>query len=1252
MRFRRGSRRAPRAAAFALAAAAAVLTLASARPEAPVSRATEPVADAVWSHDIEVTIDPAGHSLKAGDRMVVGGPSGGTAGAAAPLRFHLHTGLEITSLKINGAESIKGLQRQEAAPERHLSSYTGPSVAPADHLLITYQGIIHDPVQEEGQLGFVAGDATTGIIDASGVFLDGGTGWIPLLQTPEDSDGPLALYSVTSRVPEPWLVVTQGRSEPPPRGKSTPGIETQRWAAEVPSDGLALVAGRYSVKSIDHKGVRISTYFFADEAPSADLFLGRTAEYLDRFSALLTPYPYSRFDVVENFFTTGYGFPSFTLLGQDVVKMGEMALRPGYVDHEVMHCWWGNYVYPDHRSGNWTEGLTTYFANYMAQERIGEEQAADYRRQVAQKYSLRVGPDVDYPLARFTVKKRDFENELGYGKAAMVFHMLRRTAGDEIFFRVMREFVSRFGGQRAAWSDFRAAFEAATGRDLTVFFSQWIDRAGLPSLALAQVHAEPAQEGYRVTGLIEQRGTPYRLSLPVALDTMAERKGYTVEVQGASTPFSFDLDMMPLAIRLDPEMHTLRGLTPPEIPPCLNTVLEARSKMYVLPAQLADAKEHPYAQMAMAAAGTKGGQVVTDEEFKESDLAGRSLLLFGRPDENRVVKMLLGRLKPSLTVAPDSFTLAGKTYKGADYSLLLSARNPADENQVIAVFFGMSPESLARSRYAFFYGWDSFVAFKGGRPDQRGTFEPDRPSSRRMLVPDVVGGAAAGGAAAAEALMSHVAALTAPQMEGRRPGTAGHEAAAAYIEQAFQSAGLLPAQEIAPFFDGYRQPFVIALADLDEGPEAAAAEVVLRNEDRALELPARPFPFTPTVTEVELTDQVIFTEPERLAALARSDGADSPRLDGGIVVTCERAAPPDATPSARGAHEIDPALAELLAGAVNGAGRLGAAALVIVRPVAGPSAYEKLLSFPSRLSVQDLEEIDARRKTGDFPGLEVFFAGRANRLPLSAPPPELLVVSVGPELGEALFGKRGFAQKTSPPTVVAESGLSPMLLDVRMQVTAPIRYTKTPGVNLVGYLRGADPRLASQAVILGAHYDALGRTEDGVLLAGAVDNAAGVAALLEAARLFSDPALRPKRSLVFAAFDAEEWGLVGSRAMAGRLEEMALDPVAMVNVDSIGSGDQGRVFLIGGSHDPDLRRLVATLAPALGLDLSRDIDAYAFDYGSDFFPFHLAGVRACGFFAADYRSLHRPGDIASAIRPDDLERVSRLAAWTTWVLAN
>ena len=456
-----------------------------------------PVAPGAWSHDLDVTIDPNSRHLAAVDRITVGGNMSETS--AAPLRFELHSGLRIKSFLLDGKDALSRLRREAAPAGSHLASYEGPPVGPGARAILKYEGIIHDPVKSEGDLGFIAGDVTTGLIGPEGVFLDGGTGWVPLVRS---AGGELARYAVTSKIPAPWKVVTQ--------------------SAEVPSDGLALVAGRYHVKSIDHGGVRISTYFFEEEAGLADMYLKSTAEYLDRFSALLTPYPYTRFDIVENFFTTGYGYPAFTLLGQDVVKMGEMALRPGYVDHEVMHCWWGNYVYPDTATGNWSEGLTTYFANYMAQEAVGTEAAAEYRRNLASKYALRVKPEFDYPLSRFVVKTHDYDNEIGYGKAAMVFHMLRRMAGDEAFFSVMRAMVKRFGGERAGWDDFRRAFEKATGRDLERFFAQWIDRTGLPDLALSGTAVTRVQTGFRVTGRVVQEAhgeAPYMVSVPVIIDT-------------------------------------------------------------------------------------------------------------------------------------------------------------------------------------------------------------------------------------------------------------------------------------------------------------------------------------------------------------------------------------------------------------------------------------------------------------------------------------------------------------------------------------------------------------------------------------------------------------------------------------------------------------------------------------------------------------------------------------------------------------
>jgi Zn-dependent M28 family amino/carboxypeptidase len=261
------------------------------------------------------------------------------------------------------------------------------------------------------------------------------------------------------------------------------------------------------------------------------------------------------------------------------------------------------------------------------------------------------------------------------------------------------------------------------------------------------------------------------------------------------------------------------------------------------------------------------------------------------------------------------------------------------------------------------------------------------------------------------------------------------------------------------------------------------------------------------------------------------------------------------------------------------------------------------------------------------------------------------VLSAGPEIGIELLGRQGFARHAATPLEAQQPGYKPVLLDLEVGATAPLRIERRPMANIIGYLEGTDPTLKSEAVVVTAHYDAMGRTEDGVLLNGASDNAAGVAAMLEIARWLSEPRRRPARSVLLVATDGEEWGLAGSRALVGRLAEVSLKSVAVVNIDSLGSREVADPFLIGGSNHPETRAAVDCLAAALGAHLGRDIDAYAFDDGSDYYPFHLAGVTSVGFFAANYRMLHRSSDSIESLDPAALELAARLAAITIRALA-
>src|SRR5207249_684336 len=118
-----------------------------------------------------------------------------------------------------------------------------------------------------------------------------------------------------------------------------------------------------------------------------------------------------------------------------------------------------------------------------------------------------VPPDQDYPVVRFKQKSDQRDNAIGYNKAAMVFHMLRREIGDDRFFAALRTLVAEYGGRRIGWRELEALFSRVSSRDLRPFFARWIEQAGA-----ADVKAE-ADPDYHVFRRIPRRELHSMLNL-------------------------------------------------------------------------------------------------------------------------------------------------------------------------------------------------------------------------------------------------------------------------------------------------------------------------------------------------------------------------------------------------------------------------------------------------------------------------------------------------------------------------------------------------------------------------------------------------------------------------------------------------------------------------------------------------------------------------------------------------------------------
>ena len=187
------------------------------------------------------------------------------------------------------------------------------------------------------------------------------------------------------------------------------------------------------------------------------------------------------------------------------------------------------------------------------------------------------------------------------------------------------------------------------------------------------------------------------------------------------------------------------------------------------------------------------------------------------------------------------------------------------------------------------------------------------------------------------------------------------------------------------------------------------------------------------------------------------------------------------------------------------------------------------------------------------------------------------------------------------------------------------------GANVLGLCPGKDPRLP--VFVVSAHYDHLG-IRDGVIYHGADDNASGVAVLLEVAAYCRKNPFR--RSIVFAAFDAEEGGLNGARAFVAQ-PPIAKDRIALnVNLDMVSRSDKREIYVAGTYHTPDLKPPLEQVARTARVKVlfGHDRPGTASDdwtTQSDHYAFHAAKIPFVYFGVEDHADYHKPTDTADKI---------------------
>jgi hypothetical protein len=399
-----------------------------------------------------------------------------------------------------------------------------------------------------------------------GSFLPASTLWHPVVASGFSG------YRVAIDVPAGQKAIVPGRLV-----EEREGADRYRARFEFPhpSDGIDLMAGPYRVVNRDARTaagnpVRLRTYFHPEIAALADGYLDSVAGYLDLYEGWIGAYPFTEFSVVSSPTPTGFGMPTLTYLGIDVLRLP--FIRATSLGHEVLHNWWGNGVRVDYARGNWSEGLTTFMADYHFKARQGPAAAREMRLEWLRDFAALPASE-DRPLNRFVARYHGASQIVGYNKTAMVFVMLRETIGREAFDAGIREFWRANQFRVASWADLRRAFEGAAQRELGRFFAQWIERAGAPSVRFVDARTTPRGEAWRVTVTLGQSNPAYRLRVPLRLRTEAGESMHAIDVEGERTVASVEAAAPPTALLLDPDFELFRRLAPDEAPPILREAM-------------------------------------------------------------------------------------------------------------------------------------------------------------------------------------------------------------------------------------------------------------------------------------------------------------------------------------------------------------------------------------------------------------------------------------------------------------------------------------------------------------------------------------------------------------------------------------------------------------------------------------------------------------------------------------------------------
>jgi aminopeptidase N len=372
--------------------------------------------------------------------------------------------------------------------------------------------------------------------------------WLPCVDVPADK----ASVDFVVTAPDHYQVVSNGLKI---KEQQLPNhLKLTHWHEAVVVPTKVMVIG-VAAFAIDHPGdagnIPVYTYVFPESKDAGFKSYTVAKDILPFFIKNVGPFSYEKLANVQ----------SKTIFGgmenaSAIFYFEESVTSPDIEElmaHEIAHQWFGDGASEKSFWHLWlSEGFATYMTNLYLENKYGadtlKKRMLAERKKVLGFEKKRLTPVVDSAV------KNDYMqllNANSYEKGSWVLHMLRRKLGDDLFWKGIQNYYAKYRGSNANTDDLRREMEKVSGQDLTLFFNQWLRKAGHPDLNIGWHY--DAGRGSVSISVYQKQDNLYEFPLDIAINGEV----FHMQIKDKTTVAQFQVKTKPETILPDPDVNVL-----------------------------------------------------------------------------------------------------------------------------------------------------------------------------------------------------------------------------------------------------------------------------------------------------------------------------------------------------------------------------------------------------------------------------------------------------------------------------------------------------------------------------------------------------------------------------------------------------------------------------------------------------------------------------------------------------------------------